>query len=558
MIPAIEEVWDMADQVPTRDRSGATAFDGVLMPDPGVVPLGPITSATAPTSLPSHVTRKLIGGTSTLGLGMVIERGAGFLANILAARFGGTFTFGAYSLAISTANQISTYAAGGIGATAARFSGKYPHGTAGYKTLARSLAIVSLLSAVLAALALWGGARPIAHLLGKPQLTGLLRWASVSAVGILLLECARGFFVGQRRLAALVLLSVLVGIGMVTLLPLMARTHNAIHMVVAQGAVTLIAVAACFLLAGPLNLLPGVVSDATPRPLWPMLREVWSFGFVQLAGLVGANVAGWWILTLVARADTSLVQVGFFTIASQLRNLVGIAPGLLTEGSYAVMADPTGEQERTPHRVMAITGFAALAVSLTLAALGMVLVPWALTLLYGKAYAPAGLAVAFALAIAVVHMGNAPAAARLTIVSIRATGIINTVWAIFVATAGSLVLFHGGDAWQAMAIYLVGHILSATLVLLTLHRMDHVPAGVTSLFIFGTLCSLMLALLALVRGLHPEWNVMLTGLMVVMLAITLGGLYLIGKRHHWLPTAVAVNTFIVTVHDRWNRRSRNV
>lgn len=530
----------------------------VRMPDPGVEPLAPITAATAPVSLPGHVTSKLIGGTSTLGLGMLIERGAGFLANILAARFAGTATFGAYSLAISTANQISTYAAGGIGATAARFSGKYPYSDRGYTTLARSLTIVSLVSALLAATALWTGAAPIAHLLGKPALTNLLRWASLSAAGILLLECARGFFVGQRRLAALVLLSVVVGLGMITLLPLTARSHQATHMVIAQGAITILAVVACLILARPLSLVQPAGDDRMPRPLLPMLREVWAFGFVQLAGLICSNIAGWWILTLVARADNSLVQVGFFTIASQLRNLVGIAPGLLTEGSYAVMADPQGEEQRTPHRVMALAGFASLAVSLTLAASAMVLVPWLITLLYGKAYAPAGVTVACALAIAVVHMGNAPAAARLTIVSIRTTGIINTIWAFFVAAAGSLILFHGGSAWQAMAIYFAGHILSSILVLFALHRIDHVPAGVTSLFTFGTLCCIALVALAVERGFHPALNLPLTGLMLLVFAIALGGLYLLGRRHHWLPTAAATSTFVRDLPARMGRRRRYV
>src|ERR1700677_3872573 len=75
--------------------------------------------------VPGHVTRHLIGSTSALGAGVMIERGMGFLANILAARLAGASTFGAYSLAFTTANNISTYAGGGIGATAARFSGKY-------------------------------------------------------------------------------------------------------------------------------------------------------------------------------------------------------------------------------------------------------------------------------------------------------------------------------------------------------------------------------------------------------------------------------------------------
>ncbi len=530
-----------------------------LIPVP-VTPKLPLPDLGAPpvASLPRHVTKSLIGGTSMLGLGMLIERGTGFLANILAARFGGTQTFGAYSLAISTANQISTYAAGQIGSTAARFSGKYPYGSRGYSTLARALAIVSLVSAALAAGALWLGAVPLAHLLGKAELTGLLRWAAISAVGIILLECARGFFVGQRRLAALLLLSVIVGGGMVTLLPTAARMHSPIRMIVLQAIITTSAVVICLLLAGPLRLHAkredsdiDVASNPLPRlALAPMLREIWSFGLVQLAGLIGSNVAGWWLMTLVARADTTLVQMSFFAIASQLRNLVGIAPGLLTEGSYAVMADPEGEAERTPHRVMALCSYASVSVALILASIGMMVVPWALTLLYGRTYSPAGMAVAIGLAIAVVHMGNAPAAARLTIVSIRSAGVINTVWAVSVAAAAGLFLLHGGRAWRALAIYFMAHVLSATLVLLTLRKKDHVPAGMTSLFAFATLSTAILVALAALRTTRPEWVVPVTGIMALMSVGSMFVLYLFGRRFGWMPSGSAIGNLLASVRAR--------
>jgi O-antigen/teichoic acid export membrane protein len=538
--------------------------------DPGLEPLAPITSATAvPTpaaSLPGHVAKKLIGGTSTLGLGVFIERGTGFLANILAARFGGPHTFGAYSLAISQANNISTYAAGGIGATAARFSGKYPYGSSGYSTLARALAVVSLFSAALAATGLWFGAAPIAHLLGKMELTGLLRWAALSAAGIILLECARGFFVGQRRLAALLLLSVIVGTGMITLLPAAARSHSPIRMIILQGGTTTAAVLICLLLARPLGLHAappsGEETDGAvarkPIKLGLMLREVWSFGLVQLAGLIGSNLAGWWLTTLVARSDTSLVQMSFFAIASQLRNLVGLAPSILTEGSYAVMADPEGEANRTPHRVMALCSFASVSVALVLASIGIVVVPWALTLLYGKTYAPAAMTVAIGLAIAVVHMGNAPAAARLTIVSIKSTGVINTVWAVFVAAAASLFLFYGGGAWQAMAIYFVGHILSSTLVLATLKRKDHVPSGMILLFVFAASSTAVLALLAGLRAWRPEWALGVTGVMVLVFAGTLAGLYRFAKRYGWMPSGSVLRNLIQGVTSRLPWRQRYV
>ena len=511
--------------------------------DPGLQPIAPITSATG--ALPAHVTSKLVGGTSALTLGIFLERGCSFVANILAARFAGAQVFGAYSLAIATANNVSTYAAGGIGATAARFSGKYPYGTDGYSTLARALSTVSLLSASVAAAGLWLGAGPIAQLLHRPDLTGLLHWAAISASGVILLECARGFFVGQRRLAAIVLLSVIVGLGLITLLPAAAHSGNPKRMIASQGAITTTAVIVCLLLAGPLKL--RAASVAKRFPLWPMLREIWGFGLVQLAGLVGSSLAGWWVTTLVVRNDTTLAQMSFFAIASQLRNIAGIAPSLLTEGSYAVMAD-TDETSRTPHRVMALCTFASVSVAFALAAAGIVLVPWFLVLFYGRTYQSAGLAVAFALAVAVVHMGNAPAAARLTIVSIRATGVINTVWAIFIAIAASMLMLSQAHRWSAgasataMAIYFAGHVLSSALVLLTLHRKDHVPAGMLSLFLLTSSAAVTLAALALLRtGTAPG---LLTAIMSVLAVVFLAALVRLGRRYSWLPSTSALKLIL--------------
>jgi hypothetical protein len=282
-----------------------------------------------------------------------------------------------------------------------------------------------------------------------------------------------------------------------------------------------------------------------------MLREVWSFGFVQLAGLVGANVAGWWLTTLVARADTSLAQMSFFAIASQLRNLAGIVPGLLTEGSYAVMADPGGEAERTPHRVMAMCSFASLAVSLALASIGMIVVPWALMLFYGSQYVPASLTVSVGLAIAVVHMGNAPAAARLTIVSIRSTGVINTVWAIFVAALATSFLFLGGDAARAMLIYFVAHVLSSALVLITLARRDGLPAGMIAQYALSTGASVALVGLAFARASQPAHNPGFSAVMLLIAIVALSGLFLLGRRFGWLP---ALNV----IKARFSRRPAHV
>ena len=249
------------------------------------------------TPLSADVKSHLLGGTAALGAGVVIERGAGFLANILAARFAGSSTFGAYSLAISTANNISTYAAGGIGATAARFSGKYPVGTRGYSTLARSLAIVSLASALLAAAWSLAGSGADRASTREASVDWLLRWAAISAAGIILLECARGFFVGQRRLLAILLLSSIVGSGMIVLLPLAARVHSPVRMILFQGGIAIAAVTICLLFGRPLKLHAHAQAGGTALPLSPMLREVWTFGGIQLSGVIGSNLAGWWLTT---------------------------------------------------------------------------------------------------------------------------------------------------------------------------------------------------------------------------------------------------------------------
>jgi O-antigen/teichoic acid export membrane protein len=515
-----------------------------LIPDPSELEpeLGAATDPGVPASPsePSKVTRDLVSGTSGLGLGVMIERGSGFAANILAARLGGAATFGAYSLALSTANNIATYAGAGIGSTAARFSGKYQYGSAGYGMLVRVLMLVSLVSAAAASAGLWFAAGPLARLMGEGRLIHLLHWAALSAGGMILLECARGFFVGQRRLAALVLMSLIVGVGLLALLPVAAWKHNPIRMITSQGCITIGAVVICLLLGRQFHLL-SPPTEVEHRGLGGMLKEVWGFGFVQLAGLVGTNLAGWWLITLLARADTSLVQMGFFSIASQLRNIVGLAPSLLTEGSYAVMADPEGEVLRTPQNVLGWITFASVMVTFLLAALGIMVIPWLLRILYSSTYSHAAVAASYGLALAAMHTANGPASARLSILSIKTTGVINAGWAAVVALSGSIVMVHGADAATVMMIYLGGHTLTSISVLTALHRRNSLPRGMVGVFTMATGSTIVLALLSTSRAAHPDLTVPLTATMILLFAGTLAALIRMGRRYGWIPTRAAVS-----------------
>src|SRR5580693_8781766 len=131
---------------------------------------------------PQSLGRLLFSGSSALGLATLLERGMSFLANIAAARLGGSHVFGAYSVAMTTANNVASYAGAGIGTTANRFSGEYPYGSPAYGGLLRALAVVSLASAALAAGILWLAAQPLAkYLLLNPALAHLLRVAALSS-----------------------------------------------------------------------------------------------------------------------------------------------------------------------------------------------------------------------------------------------------------------------------------------------------------------------------------------------------------------------------------------
>ncbi|MDQ2711858.1 MAG: oligosaccharide flippase family protein [Acidobacteriota bacterium] len=492
--------------------------------------------------LPADVIKNVVSGTSALGIGVVLERAFGFLSNILAARLGGASTFGAYSLAISTANNISTYAAGGIGSTAIRFSGEYSRGTRYYTTLAKVLALIAFLSAFLAATVLWLGASPLARLVQKPDIVPVLRWAAFSAAGIIFLECARGFFVGQRRLKAVVLLSGFVGIGMISVLPI-ASHFGPVAMICGQSFVILGAVLVCIALYKPLEL-SSPVSIETPAPFVPMLKRVWSYGLMQLSGLVGLNAAGWWLTSLVAKGDPTMVQMSYFAVAHQFRNVVALVPSLLTEGSFSEMANANAADAKTPDNVMAMCTYVTTLICLMAAGAAIIVAPWMLLLIYGKAYTAAATTTALALATALVHMGSWAAAQRLSVLSIRLSGIINAIWAVFVGVTATVFLLRSSDAAKGAAVYLAAHLLSAVLLLVALKSKGNLPTGMTTVFSWGTFSVLGLALLSIGRHHFASAQLPLTAGSVVWWIVAVVTMIQMGKRRNWLPSRALFERFL--------------
>lgn len=470
------------------------------------------------------LSRSLIGGISSLGAATSVERGLTFLSNVLAARLGGAHTFGAYSLALTTANNVASYAGAGIGTTANRFSGEVQTNSPGYPRLIRMLAVVSLQSSLLAVIGLWLVAGPLARtLLNNPGLTTLLKLAAFSSGAMILLECFRGFLIGQRSFTALITLSALLGAGLCIGVPIAAR-HGPNYMIVVQACAAVVAVSVCVV-----SLRKRLCLTAEGRSkAGPSLGSIWRFSAVQLAGVIGLNAAGWWIASLVTRADTTLAQMGFFAAASQLRNMVALLPGLASQGNFALLTNDGGRRFGGASRVLTQCSFLACFMALLTSAGALVLLPWALRLVYGPTFASAEPACALAIATGLVHMGLAPSAARLTIVSLRFTTVINGLWSIIVIAAGPFLVPSGG-ASSAALIFFAAHIISGALVLLALYRRGDLPKPVISCSLTAIFAAVCAAALACIRAADPANRSGWTICLLIVMALALRRAYAVSK-----------------------------
>jgi O-antigen/teichoic acid export membrane protein len=421
----------------------------------------------------------LLTGMGALGVSLGFERGAGFISNVLGARLAGAQAFGAYSLALTTATNVASYAGAGIGTTANRFVGQYPPGTRGYRSLLRALSMVSVASAAIAALILWLGAAPLARvLLRNTKLVGPLQIAALSAAAFILLECCRGLLIGERRFSSLLLLSVMVGAGLLLMVPSTARFGPA-PMLAGQASAVMMAVLTTTWLVYRLAHSRPFLANDNDNGAGPSVWGVWSFGLVQLTGVIGLNAAGWWVASLVARYDPSLVQMAFYAIASQLRNVAALAPSLVGQCSFAMLTEEGGQDFGGSGRVLTVSTLVASLLATLCAGMAILVLPWLLRYLYGSAYRGAELASSFAIATALVHMSSSPAASRLTVVSLRVTGVINLVWAVFVFALGSWFVPRQG-AVAAAASFFAAHVLSMILVLIWLRHLGVLPPGVVS------------------------------------------------------------------------------
>jgi O-antigen/teichoic acid export membrane protein len=496
-------------------------------------------NAPAPTSPPQPARARslkslLARGGATLGGAVVLDRGFGFLANLLAARAAGPQSFGAYSVVLATAGTVANYAGAGIGSTANRFSGQYPVGSKGYRRFLRAIILVSAGSALLATALMLAGAGPFARLLLRNEaLVQVLRVAAFSAGALILLECTRGLLIGQHKFRALLLLSTVFGAGMLLVLPSAARV-GAGAMIMGHACVALLAVTICVLLSRRLGVVPSRGKAAAEEGSGPGVRSIIAFGFVQLGAVVGINIASWWLASLVARADASLLQMGMYAVANQFRGLASILPGLLGQVTYPLLTDESGRHYGGPDRVVLVNTFLSTSLTVMFAGAALIFLPWILPQLYGQAYAGAEVPSAFLLATAVSHMGGTAAANRVSIVNLRALGLINGVWAAVVILLGVWLVPLSG-ATGAAAAFFVSHLFSQAAVLLVLWRAGALPRGLFRLSLLGMAAATVFAALAYVRATRPAYAGYMTIALACSLLIFSLALLRFGLRQGWAP-----------------------
>jgi hypothetical protein len=232
--------------------------------------------------------------------------------------------------------------------------------------------------------------------------------------------------------------------------------------------------------------------------------------------VVGINAAGWWTASLVARWDVSLLQVAFYVVATQLRNISSLVPSLIQSSNFAFFTDEGARDFGGADHVVSVSSFASSMLATICSGIAVISLPLILRHFYGKGYGMAEFPSVLAIATLLVHFGVAPAASRLLILSPLSAGVVNGIMAVVIVVLATIFIPRAG-ATAATATLLFAHVLAMFLVLVSLWRLDALPASVTMLAVLDTLTALATVWLGWARTLHPQYTIVWS---LVLLLIT--------------------------------------
>ena len=138
------------------------------------------------------------------------------------------------------------------------------------------------------------------------------------------------------------------------------------------------------------------------------------------------------------------------------------------------------------------------------------------------------------LATAIIHMSGQAASQRLSIVRLRATAVINTLWAVLLLVFGFLLIPKYGATGAALG-FLAAHTISNILVTISLYRQNDLPKGFWSSAAVTFLCTAAIVAIGYSRAAKILLNGSGTFLMALAWLLALVAIAIIGMKHGCFP-----------------------
>lgn len=319
----------------------------------------------------------------------IATQGSTFVANLVIANFLGRNGFGEFSIVYTTVLAASGIAQVATGITATKYVAEFRD--VEKDRAGRVLALCSLVSLVGGALAtvlLISSAPWLAvHILSAPQVTNSLAIAS----GFVLFSAANGYqqgalagFEGYRRLA-----QISIGVGVVHVVAVSLATY----WWDLPGSVAAIVVS-----SGVRWLLFNIAlrAEADRRGIVIVYRDALNERVILHRFAVPAAIAGlstmpavWLANVFLAQQPGGYGQVGLFTAANNLRNLLLFLPALTNNVGQALLNNQKGRRDQARYTKVFWANTAATAALLLAAAIVVAIFGKLLLGLYGLAFVEA-------------------------------------------------------------------------------------------------------------------------------------------------------------------------
>jgi O-antigen/teichoic acid export membrane protein len=460
----------------------------------------------------------LLQGAVIIGIATILERGFQFIANFTSARIAGEENLGAYSLALQAAGSLASQASLGIGMVATRFSAEYPASHPLNRAFIQRILQLSFGLALFSSILMLVIAWPLANwFYDKPHFYRILILTVVTAPALVMVDAIRGLLLGLSYYRGLVILSSVVGVSMLLLMPWAAGRSPRAMLLAHAVSYSLACITILLVLKRKYSL--RVFDPATAEvPIRAMLR----FGLLHLGTSTAVGLVPMVLLAMLLRYSTppdvlmifpyaflfqfgfgwliliaSLAvpqmgfrEVGYYTVASTMRNMITTIPGLLNQLTIGLMTRLRGDEFGGVNRVVLINTWLSFIFMVPVTALFHICLPWLLPLFYGKRFVEAVEPASYLLSVALVHMISQPAVNRLMVVSQRTLVYIQFIW-IVVSLGSAYLLIPSMRASGVALSLLIAHIATALLVPLGLKLHNALPLHLTRLTLMGVLSGVL-------------------------------------------------------------------